>query len=78
VTGPQPVEADRVPGVIRHESMPADACIYLDNHATTRLDPLVLEAMLPWLTDHYGNAGSGTHALGLEARGGGLRRRGGR
>ena len=48
--------------------MPADASIYLDNHATTRLDPLVLEAMLPWLTDHYGNAGSGTHALGLEAR----------
>ncbi len=48
--------------------MPADTCIYLDNHATTRLDPLVLEAMLPWLTDHYGNAGSGTHDLGLEAR----------
>jgi len=48
--------------------MSADAPIYLDNHATTRLDPLVLEAMLPWLTDHYGNAGSGTHSLGLEAR----------
>ena len=48
--------------------MPAEPFIYLDNHATTRLDPLVLEAMLPWLTEHYGNAGSGTHALGLEAR----------
>jgi cysteine desulfurase len=48
--------------------MPADPWIYLDNHATTRLDPLVLEAMLPWLTNHYGNAGSGTHDLGLEAR----------
>ena len=42
--------------------------IYLDNHATTRLDPQVLEAMLPWLTDRYGNAGSLTHAYGREAR----------
>ena len=42
--------------------------IYLDNHATTRLDPRVLESMLPWLTDRYGNAGSVTHDLGREAR----------
>jgi cysteine desulfurase len=42
--------------------------IYLDNHATTRLDPRVLEAMLPWLTDQYGNAGSATHEMGREAR----------
>lgn len=42
--------------------------IYLDNHATTRLDPRVLDAMLPWLTDHYGNAGSATHDMGREAR----------
>jgi len=42
--------------------------IYLDNHSTTRLDPRVLEAMLPWLTDHYGNAGSTTHRMGHEAR----------
>ena len=42
--------------------------IYLDNHATTRLDARVLEAMLPWLTDRYGNAGSATHAMGREAR----------
>jgi cysteine desulfurase len=42
--------------------------IYLDNHATTRLDPRVLESMLPWLTDHYGNAGSVTHDMGREAR----------
>ena len=42
--------------------------IYLDNHATTRLDPRVLDAMLPWLTERYGNAGSATHAMGREAR----------
>ena len=42
--------------------------IYLDNHSTTRLDPRVLEAMLPWLTDRYGNAGSVTHEMGREAR----------
>ena len=42
--------------------------IYLDNHATTRLDPRVLEEMLPWLRDQYGNAGSLTHVFGREAR----------
>jgi cysteine desulfurase len=42
--------------------------IYLDNHATTMLDPRVLEAMIPWLTDRYGNAGSVTHDMGREAR----------
>ncbi len=42
--------------------------IYLDNHSTTRLDPRVLEAMLPWLTDDYGNAGSVTHEMGRAAR----------
>ena len=48
--------------------MTSASTIYLDNHATTRLDPRVLEAMLPWLTDHYGNAGSVTHEPGREAR----------
>jgi len=42
--------------------------IYLDNHATTRLDPQVLAAVMPWLTDRYGNAGSVTHEPGLDAR----------
>ena len=37
--------------------------IYLDNNATTRLAPEVLEAMLPFLKENYGNAGSG-HLLG--------------
>lgn len=39
------------------------ALIYLDNNATTRTDPAVVEAMLPWFSERYGNAGS-AHALG--------------
>lgn len=41
--------------------------IYLDNAATTMIDPLVVEAMLPWLKDQYGNAGS-LYRIGREAR----------
>lgn len=41
--------------------------IYLDNQATTPLDPRVLEAMMPWLGPQFGNPHSATHAYGWEA-----------
>jgi cysteine desulfurase len=40
--------------------------IYLDNHASTQIDPMVLETMMPYLTTVYGNASS-THAYGIKA-----------
>ncbi len=41
--------------------------IYLDHHATTPLDAAVLDAMMPYLTDAFGNAASKTHPYGWEA-----------
>lgn len=43
--------------------------IYMDNHATTRVDPRVVDAMLPYFTEAFGNAASIDHLYGHAAQG---------
>nr|KAF6423207.1 NFS1 cysteine desulfurase [Rousettus aegyptiacus] len=76
--GPKPVALARVADHVPQSAVPSDTAtapevesvlrpLYMDVQATTPLDPRVLDAMLPYLVNYYGNPHSRTHAYGWES-----------
>jgi cysteine desulfurase len=62
----QPIKASPEPARIAMDVTPHFP-IYLDYGATTPVDPRVVDAMIPWLREHFGNPASRSHAWGWEA-----------
>jgi cysteine desulfurase len=56
-----------LPEFIEAEAMAVKVPIFMDNHSTTPVDPRVLDAMLPYFREDFGNAASRNHAFGWKA-----------
>ena len=61
------VELSGLNAAARNPTTTATRGVYLDMQATTPMDPRVLDSMLPYLTEAFGNAHSRTHSYGWES-----------